>query len=148
MKRLIAAVIITALLVGCSRPLTPDNSVTVVADSKHSSERAFRNLLRVMKECYPDSLTIRANFYPEAKEGELDVFQVNDFGNIPVGTWYVAPKGSGSSVKLVRFKRAHSRLDTVLPEWIEGDSTNCPNGTRFEPRPPGSELNQNNMPVR
>lgn len=147
MKRnaLIASVV---LLAGCAGPLTADNSVTTTAVSKHSSEQTFRNMLRVMKECYPDGLVIRPTFFPEAKEGEIDIYYANDFGNIPFASWYVSPSSTGATVKQVRRNRSPSKLDLTLPEWIEGDATNCPGGSRFEPRPPGSELNQNNMPVR
>ncbi|CAA2107700.1 hypothetical protein [Variovorax paradoxus] len=134
-------------VVGCVQPLNPDNSVTTTASSRHTSEQTYRNLLRVMKECYPDYLTIRSNYFPEAKEGEIEIFGGNEFGNIPVGTWAVKPAATGAVVTQVRSWR-NSRLDAVLPQWIEGDATNCPYGSRSEPRPPGSELNQNNMPVR
>lgn len=148
MRTMLVVSAMTVLLSGCVGPLTADNSVTTTAASKHSAERTFRNMLRVMKECYPDGLTIRANFFPEAKEGEIDIYYANDFGNIPFASWYVSPVAASATVKQVRRNRSPDKLDATLPEWIEGDATNCPGGSRFEARPPGSELNQNNMPVR
>lgn len=148
MLKTISLCIACALIGGCAAPLGPNNSITTSASSPHSSEQTFRNLLRVMKDCYPDSLTIRANYFPEAKEGEIDIYTANDFGNIPFGTWTVKPAPSGSNVTQVRSTRTSKELDATLAEWIEGNSRRCPHGTRSDPRPPGSELNQNNMPVR
>lgn len=148
MKEFLLAAAAAVVCTGCAGPLGPANSITTTVSSRHSSEQTFRNLLRVMKECYPDGLTIRPTFFPEAKEGEIDIIGGNEFGAIPFGTWTVKPSASGSIVTQVRSTRTPARLDATLPEWIEGSSRECPGGTRSEPRPPGSELNQNNMPVR
>lgn len=144
---LVVSAVMATLLVGCYGPLGPDNSSTSTIASKHSSEQTFRNLVRVLKDCFPDNMTIRSNFFPEAKEGEIDAFGVSEFGNIPFGTWTIKPAPSGATVTQVRSTR-NPKVDAVLPEWIEGNSRQCPYGTRSDPRPPGSELNQNNMPVR
>lgn len=148
MLKTIAFCIACVAIGGCATPLGPDNSITISVASPHSSEQTFRNLLKVMKDCYPDSLTIRANYFPEAKEGEIDLYTANDFGNIPFGTWTVKPASAGSTVTQVRSTRTGKQLDATLPEWIDGNAQRCPHGTRSEPRPPGSELNQNHMPVR
>jgi hypothetical protein len=100
-----------------------------------------------MKECYPEALTISSNFFPEAKEGEIEMTAVNDLGNVPFGKWLVRPAGSTSTVEMTRSKR-HKGFEEALPGWIIGSSTICPYGTRSDPRPPGSELSQQNMPVR
>lgn len=146
MKR-IALIACVVLLVGCVGPLTAENSVTTTADSKHSSEQTFRNMLRVIKDCFPDYVTIRSNFFPEAKEGEIELSGGNEWGTIPIGDWTIKPAEGGSTVTQRRSTRV-PKLDAVLTQWVEGDSRQCPYGTRSDPRPPGSELNQNNMPVR
>lgn len=102
-----------------------------------------------MKECYPEAMTIRPTYFPEAREGEIDLIGGNEFGAIPFGTWTVKPTSTGAIVTQVRTtRRLATRLDATLPEWIEGNSRECPDGTRSDPRPPGSELNQNNIPIR
>lgn len=143
----LGTLIFSAAIAGCAGPLGPDNSVTSTTSSRHSSEQTFRNLLRVMKDCYPDSMTIRSNFFPEAKEGEIELFSGNDFGNIPFANWTVKPAPTGSTVTQVRSTRTRG-LDASLSEWVDGNSRQCPHGTRSDPRPSGSELSPNTMPVR
>lgn len=147
MKRVLSLAIIGLVVSGCGSQLGPGNSVTASVASKHSSEATFRNLLAVAKDCYPDAITIRSNYFPEAKEGEIELLSVNDFGNRQFATFLVKPAASGSVVTMTRMAR-HKSYDEALPEWINGNARLCPIGTRSEPRPPGSDLNQNNMPVR
>jgi hypothetical protein len=148
MHRFFVMIAVCMVLTACGNStLTPDNSVTVTAASRHNSEQTYRNLLRVIKDCYPDGFVTRSNFFPEAKEGEIDLFTQHELGNTSFATWSVKPDAGGAIVNLTRRKRFTGHQD-VLPEWIEGDARNCPHGTRFEPRPPGSELNQNIMPAR
>jgi len=138
---------IAIMLTACGAPLTSENSVISSTPSLLSSEATFRNMLRAMKECYPDALTVSSNYFPEAKEGEIELTMVSDFGNIPFAKWLVQPLPSGAKVQLTRRTRS-TGFEEALPVWISGSSAVCPYGTKSDPRPPGSETSQQTMPVR
>lgn len=148
MKWLLASAAAVAMaLSACTTVLGPENTVRSSYPSPHSSEKTYRNILAVMRDCYPMGVAIGASYFPEAKEGELRLSARADTYSFD---WLIAdvkPLGSGSRVDLRRHSR-FEKFDAVMPKWIEGDLTECPYGTRPDPRPPGSETNQNNMPVR
>jgi len=148
MRVALVLIAVCATLSGCGGgQLAPDNSVTSTVASTRSSEVTYRNILKVTKDCYPDAVTVRSNYFPEAKEGEIELLSVHELGNNQFAVLLVKPTPNGSLVTMTR-KTRHKAFDEALPEWVDGNSRLCPIGTRSEPRPPGSDTNQNIMPVR
>ncbi|CAA2106091.1 hypothetical protein [Variovorax paradoxus] len=137
----------SVLLAGCVSVIDAQNSVASEFTSPLSSEAAFRNVVHSMNECYPQGFTIASNYFPEAKEGEITLFAVSEVARFDYVKVTTKAHSNGTFVTLKRHSR-YRGFEAAMPGWLAGTATSCPYGTRSEPRPPGSELNQNHMPSR
>jgi hypothetical protein len=135
-----------SLLAGCVSVIDAQNSVGSEYVSQNTTEVTYRNLVRAMNECYPQGFTIASNYFPEAKEGEITLFSASEVARFDYLKAVVKTQGGGSVVTLKRHSR-YKGFESAMPDWIAGSATSCPYGTRPEPRPPGSEINQNTKPV-
>lgn len=136
-----------ALFAGCVSVIDAQNSVGSEYLSTLPSEATYRNVVRSMNECYPQGFTIASNYFPEAKEGEITLFAASEVARFDYVKVTTKAQGSGSLVTLKRHSR-YRGFEAAMQGWLVGAAEICPYGTRSEPRPSGSELNQNNMPVR
>ena len=136
-------------LAGCTTAsmLTPSNGREISALSQATSERTFRTMLPVLRECYPVKYAIDANYFPEAKEGEIVVAIQTDAARMEMAKMKIAPRAGGAVVTMLR-PTNYDGFDKALPAWIAGADGGCPLGTRPNPQPSGSAKNANNYPVR
>ncbi|MDM0024108.1 hypothetical protein [Variovorax saccharolyticus] len=121
-----------AVLAGCAMPLTPENSTRETRTSEVGSERTYRNLLTVMRECFPDGVTIEPVYFPEAKEGEITVLGGDPSTRIEILRMQIAPSGDKATVTFQRRHRATVIVAAYGP-WMAGKDAGCPGGTRVEP---------------
>lgn len=128
--------------------LTPENSTSTTFPSSLSSEQVFRNVLRSMRDCYPSGFTIEQTYFPEAKEGELVLASVDSTYRAEAVKILTKSTVGGSEAALIKRKNASKEWDRAVENWMTGTVELCPNGTRSDPRPPGSVLSPQNNPVR
>jgi hypothetical protein len=147
--RLFFAAATLAALAGCSTvsSITPANSIELRASSPSSSERTFRAMLPVLRDCYPVKFAIDSNYFPDAKEGEITLAVQNDSARLEMAKMTITQQGAGSIVTMRR-PTSYDGFDKALPEWVKGNDGGCPLGTRPDPQPSGSAKNANNYPVR
>jgi len=134
MTKYLAAVTAVALLAGCASPLDKSNSATSTYSSTLSSERTYRNMLGALRECFPiGGVVIESNYYPEAKEGELNVAAIADaYYRIDHAKFKIVPTPTGSLVETTR-RADMPKISAAVPEWAAGKDGGCPYGTRWEP---------------
>jgi hypothetical protein len=125
---LIAALV---ALTGCSSMITQENTVRTTARSSTGSERTYRNLLSAMKDCYPTNMTIEAQYFPDAKEGEIMLASIHDTFRTEFARLKVSQVGDNANVVMDSRSR-FDRFPAALPNWVEADSKVCPYGTRVE----------------
>ncbi len=139
--------VVAVVCAGCSvPPLSDQNSIDVAASSATSSERTYRTVLGIMRTCYPTQYLIESNFFPEAKEGEIALFQAAE-PRVHFFTMKIAQEAGGANVMMKR-RDGFEKFDAALPQWVSGAEGGCPYGTKFDPRPPGSVLSPQNNPIR
>lgn len=151
MFRCLLSVTACVVMAGCNiaMPLTAENAVTISIASAHNSERAYRNTLDAMRSCYPAGFTIERDYLPDSKEGEIVLAAVDTTYRAESIKIQVKPAASGGSIILLtKRKNASLDWDRAVKDWTEGRSDLCPNGTRSDPRPPGSETGPQSMPGR
>lgn len=136
-----------AMLGGCVSILDSTNSVPFEVESPYSSETTYRNIVRALNECYPTDSTIAAQYFPEAKEGEVRFSGTADGVRLDYINALIKPSTSGSKVLFNRHKW-YQGFEESAPPWIDGKITRCPYSVTKDPKPPGSVLNQQNMPIR
>lgn len=148
MKLLILAAAL-AMAAGCTTTsnITQANSTELRASSPTSSERTFRAMLPVLRDCYPVKFAIDSNYFPDAKEGEITLAVQNDSARLEMAKMAITPQGTGSIVTMRRPKN-YDGFDKAFPEWVKGNDGGCPLGTRPDPQPSGSAKSANNYPVR
>jgi len=122
-----------AALCGCHTAmlLTPENTTKVVVESKAGSERTFRNMLAAMKECFPSGYTIESNYFPEAREGEVNLAALSETTRVDFAKFVVAPVDASARVTMSR-RTNFPDFDRALPAWIDGKDGDCPYGTRYQ----------------
>ena len=147
--RLFFAVAALAALAGCTTTsnITTANSTELRAASPSSSERTFRAMLPVLRDCYPVKFAIDANYFPEAKEGEITLAVQNDSARLEMAKMKITQQGAGALVTMRR-PTNYDGFDKAFPEWVRGNDGGCPLGTRPDPQPSGSARSANNYPVR
>lgn len=147
--RHISSVVAAALLAGCSfaLPLTAENATTTTFDSRHSTERTFRNVLAAMRDCYPVGFTVEQTYFPEAKEGEITLAAIDTTYRVESIKLKFQQRGDAAVASLMKRSNAPKTWDAAVQRWIEGDSAQCPGGTRSDPRPSGSETSHHSTPV-
>jgi hypothetical protein len=143
--KLTALVLVSVVATGCVSTLDASNSVPFEIKSPYSSETTYRNIVRALNECYPVSSTIAAQYYPEAREGEIKFSGTADSVRLDYISALVKPSESGATVLFNRHKWYQGFEEAAIP-WIEGKITRCPYSATRDPRPPGSVTNQQNMP--
>lgn len=130
-KPLLSTLCVAWLAAGCSSLITPENTVRTTAGSSVGSERTYRNILTAMRECYPTNMTIEAQYFPEAREGEIMLAAINEPQRVEFAKLKVAQLGDKATVVM----DSRSRFDgfpSALPKWVQADSKLCPYGTRVE----------------
>ena len=135
--RLFFAAAALSALAGCTTVsnITPANSIELRATSPASSERTFRAMLPVLRDCYPVKFAIDSNYFPEAREGEITLAVQNDSARLEMARMTITPQGAGSIVTMRR-PTNYAGFDKAFPEWVKGNDGGCPLGTRAEaPRP-------------
>ncbi|MDN8617830.1 hypothetical protein [Variovorax ginsengisoli] len=132
MRSILAAV--AALSLGaCSftSTLAPNNSKSMVEASPASSERTYRTILPVLRDCFPINTAIESNYFPEAREGDIVVAMSTENVRVELLKLAIAPANSGASVKMTR-NQNYDKFDKALAAWIDGKDGGCPYGTRVE----------------
>lgn len=129
MKAALFSVSLVLTLSACTTVLGPENSVETSYTSSHSSEKTYRNMLSAMRDCYPARVTVEPAYFPEAKEGEIRLATRNESVTFEWLAATIKPAATGASVAVRRNVR-FGQFDRAIPAWIEGDSRDCPSGTR------------------
>jgi hypothetical protein len=117
-------------LAGCSHTsvITAENSLRTAASTSASSERTFRNISEAVKTCYP-RLTVDASYYPEAKEGTINLSIRRDTTvRVDLADVKVQPSGQGAQATMLA-NRGYDEFLGALPAWIDGRSGVCPYGS-------------------
>jgi hypothetical protein len=132
MKVFLAAAVLAALA-GCTTTsnITAANSTEIRASSPNSSERTFRAMLPVLRDCYPVKFAIDSNYFPDAKEGEITLAVQGETARLEMAKMIIAQQGSGALVTMRRPKN-YDGFDNAFPEWVKGNDGGCPLGTRAQ----------------
>lgn len=120
------AVVLSALLAGCSATL--DSATTVITEvaSPASAEATYRTVITAMRRCYTvPSIKVEGDYFPEAKQGAIRLIWGNDVGVIEWMQIEVAQAAGGSTVR-GKHRAAQALFAPALDAWTRGDATNCP----------------------
>jgi hypothetical protein len=122
--RFVCTIAFASALIGGCAATGPENSSQLMIDTPLSSEQTFRNLNKPMRECF-SMFSYTANFFPEAKEGEI---ALNSQGDIFKAQWIyieVKPSPAGATAK-VTYRNVFQPYTAPLKEWAHGRPAACP----------------------
>lgn len=122
------AVACGALLVMAGCAATLDNAPTTIDKLQlaTSAETTYRQLVTAMRRCYTvPSIKVEADYFPEAKAGDVRLIWGNDVGVIEWLRIQVRQEGTGSTITSTR-RTAQDKFPAAMEAWSRGDSTICP----------------------
>lgn len=115
-----------AVVAGCAATLDTATTTTDRLTLDTGAEATYRQLVTAMRRCYTvPSIKVEADYFPEAKAGDVRLIWGNDVGVIEWMRIQVRQEGAGSTITAVR-RTAQDKFPAALEAWSRGDSSLCP----------------------